>query len=189
MLRELYPLRQETGIAGTLIFAIVCSIYPGAARVMRWQLRRSRPPTLSGVLSSRGDRFVVSSGSVIVNDVMAYTCGKLFGRTPLTVLSPKKTRLDIPGPPRGVSHDWLDAPPVIPRRLPPSSLLFPSERILRHIHLVTISPPSPCSCMHINILGKLYVRPEPFPCLVVPGHVCTIAELRARFTTATRSLS
>eukprot|EP00752_Nemacystus_decipiens_P006546 g5896.t1 len=36
--------------------------------------------------------FVIASASVIINDIMAYICGRLFGRTPLTVLSPKKTR-------------------------------------------------------------------------------------------------
>lgn len=36
--------------------------------------------------------FVLPSASVIVNDIMAYICGRLFGQTPLTVLSPKKTR-------------------------------------------------------------------------------------------------
>ncbi|CAM9635373.1 unnamed protein product, partial [Hapterophycus canaliculatus] len=35
--------------------------------------------------------FVIASASVIVNDIMAYICGRLFGRTSLTVLSPKKT--------------------------------------------------------------------------------------------------
>lgn len=37
-------------------------------------------------------RFVIASASVIINDITAYICGRLFGRTPLTVLSPKKTR-------------------------------------------------------------------------------------------------
>ncbi|CAN0007031.1 unnamed protein product, partial [Scytosiphon promiscuus] len=43
--------------------------------------------------SARGGLFwfVIASGSVIVNDIMAYICGRLFGRTSLTVLSPKKT--------------------------------------------------------------------------------------------------
>lgn len=36
-------------------------------------------------------RFVIASASVIINDITAYICGRLFGRTPLTVLSPKKT--------------------------------------------------------------------------------------------------
>eukprot|EP00904_Undaria_pinnatifida_P008071 jgi/Undpi1/4394/HiC_scaffold_17.g07751.m1 len=36
--------------------------------------------------------FVIPSASVIINDIMAYICGRLFGKTPLTVLSPKKTR-------------------------------------------------------------------------------------------------
>ncbi|CAM9655891.1 unnamed protein product [Ectocarpus sp. 12 AP-2014] len=35
--------------------------------------------------------FVIASASVIINDITAYICGRLFGRTPLTVLSPKKT--------------------------------------------------------------------------------------------------
>lgn len=37
-------------------------------------------------------RFVIPAASVIINDIMAYICGRLFGKTPLTVLSPKKTR-------------------------------------------------------------------------------------------------
>ncbi|KAL7418755.1 phosphatidate cytidylyltransferase [Cryptotrichosporon argae] len=35
--------------------------------------------------------FFVPASLVICNDVMAYVCGKLFGRTPLIKLSPKKT--------------------------------------------------------------------------------------------------
>lgn len=35
--------------------------------------------------------FFVPASLVICNDVMAYICGKLFGRTPLIKLSPKKT--------------------------------------------------------------------------------------------------
>ncbi|CAM9906889.1 unnamed protein product, partial [Discosporangium mesarthrocarpum] len=35
--------------------------------------------------------FLLPSALVIVNDIMAYFCGMLFGRTPLTHLSPKKT--------------------------------------------------------------------------------------------------
>jgi CDP-diglyceride synthetase len=35
--------------------------------------------------------FFVPASLVICNDVMAYVCGKMFGRTPLIKLSPKKT--------------------------------------------------------------------------------------------------
>lgn len=35
--------------------------------------------------------FLLPVSLVIVNDIMAYVCGKLFGRTPLIKLSPKKT--------------------------------------------------------------------------------------------------
>lgn len=35
--------------------------------------------------------FFVPASLVICNDVMAYVCGKLFGKTPLIKLSPKKT--------------------------------------------------------------------------------------------------
>ena len=36
-------------------------------------------------------RFVLPCTLVIVNDIMAYFAGKMFGRTPLIKLSPKKT--------------------------------------------------------------------------------------------------
>jgi phosphatidate cytidylyltransferase len=35
--------------------------------------------------------FFMSCSSVIVNDIFGYIIGKLFGRTPLIKLSPKKT--------------------------------------------------------------------------------------------------
>lgn len=35
--------------------------------------------------------FFIPASLVICNDIMAYVCGKLFGRTPLIKLSPKKT--------------------------------------------------------------------------------------------------
>lgn len=61
-----------------------------------WQIVCTILPISSGLFfgyySYKGYFWVIiTNGSVVVNDVMAFVFGKLFGRTPLIKLSPSKT--------------------------------------------------------------------------------------------------